>query len=95
MGEGAAVVPTVSIFFGVIIQMYWREHAPPHVHAYYQGYEALFAIKTGEVIGGRLPGKVQTLVADWVLARGDALMDNWERGRRMLPFEKVPGADVE
>lgn len=88
-------MPTISIFFGIVVQMYWRDHPPPHVHAFYQGFEALLAIETGLVIGGRLPPKVAALVGDWVLSRRVALLDNWERGRRKLPFEKVPGADVE
>jgi uncharacterized protein DUF4160 len=87
-------MPTISIFFGVIIQMYWTDHPPPHVHAYYGGFEALFAIETGRTIGGRLPPKVERLVRDWVLARQNELMENWQRGRDKLPFQKVPGADV-
>jgi hypothetical protein len=87
-------MPTISIFFGVIIQMYWTDHPPPHVHAYYGGFEALLAIETGRTIGGRLPPKVERLVRDWVLARQKELMENWQRGRDKLPFQKVPGADV-
>ena len=41
--------------------MYWNDHPPPHVHAYYGGFEALFAIETGTVIGGHLPAKVEKL----------------------------------
>jgi len=26
-------MPTISIFFGIIVQMNWRDHNPPHVHA--------------------------------------------------------------
>jgi uncharacterized protein DUF4160 len=87
-------MPTISIFFGVVVQMYWSDHSPPHVHAYYGGFEALFAIETAKVIGGRLPPKVERLVSDWVLARQGDLMENWSRGRRKLPFQRVPGADV-
>ena len=87
-------MPTISVFFGVTVYMYWDDHSPPHVHAYYGGFEALFEIGTGRTIGGRLPPKVEALVRNWVLARQDALMANWERGRRKVPFEKVPGADT-
>ncbi|MCY7358392.1 MAG: DUF4160 domain-containing protein [Rudanella sp.] len=34
-----------------------REHLPPHSHAQYAEYEALIAIRTLEVIAGRLPAK--------------------------------------
>ena len=88
-------MPTISIFFGIVVQMYWRDHPPPHIHAFYQGFEALIAIETGDPIGGRLPPKVAALVRSWVLSRRSELLDNWARGRRHMPFEKVPGADVE
>lgn len=87
-------MPTISIFFGIVVQMYWRDHAPPHVHAFYQGYEALVAIETGDIIRGRLPPGAATLMRG-CLSRQAELIDNWQRGRERLPFERVPGADVE
>ena len=27
-------MPTISTFFGILIQMYWREHGPPHFAAW-------------------------------------------------------------
>ena len=36
-------MPAISMFFGIIIRMYNNgEHNPPHFHASYQGYEAVF-----------------------------------------------------
>jgi len=40
---------TLSIFFGIIIRMWHDDHPPPHIHAEYQGFEALVNIATGEV----------------------------------------------
>jgi len=45
-------MPTIAVFYGIMIRMYWRDHSPPHLHAIYQGFEALVAIETGAVIGG-------------------------------------------
>lgn len=28
-------MPTVSVFYGIIIRMFFDEHAPPHFHAEY------------------------------------------------------------
>jgi len=39
-------MPKVSQFFGVLIYMYFRDHAPPHFHAQYGDFEALIEIKT-------------------------------------------------
>ncbi|WP_421852778.1 DUF4160 domain-containing protein [Oricola sp.] len=88
-------MPTISIFFGIVIQMYWRDHNPPHLHAFYQGREALFDIGSGAVIGGGLPSKAERIVTDGIEARRPALLDNWERGRLHQQLNQVPGADVE
>jgi hypothetical protein len=42
-------MPTISIFFGIIVQMHWRDHNPPHIHAWYHGQEALIAIENGKI----------------------------------------------
>jgi hypothetical protein len=86
-------MPTIAIFYGIIVQMYWRDHPPAHLHAYYQGYEALFAIESGSIIGGRLPPNAERLVRQWVLLRRAELRDNWARGRRREAFLRVAGPD--
>lgn len=48
-------MPTISVFFGIVVQMYYNDHPPPHERAYYQGFEALVAIDSGEVIAGTMP----------------------------------------
>lgn len=25
-------MPTISVFYGILIQMFWGDHAPPHFH---------------------------------------------------------------
>ena len=40
-------MPAISLFFGIIIRMFWRDndkHKTPHMHAYYGDYEAVFAL---------------------------------------------------
>lgn len=58
-------MPTISQFFGIIIQMFWNEHAPPHFHCQYGEYEATVNIRTLEVTGGKLPRRAMNLVLDW------------------------------
>jgi hypothetical protein len=45
-------MPTVSRFYGITIKMFFiqREHQPPHFHAMYGEYNALFAIDSLEMI---------------------------------------------
>ena len=44
-------VPVISRFFGIVVFMYWKDHAPPHFHAKYGGDEIVVEIRTGEVSG--------------------------------------------
>jgi len=46
-------VPRISAFYGIVIEMYFGDHPPPHFHALYAGEEALIVINTGEVIADR------------------------------------------
>jgi len=57
-------VPTISVFFGIVIQMFWREHGPPHFHALYAEYEALIEIRELRVIRGSLPRRALALVLE-------------------------------
>ena len=50
-------MPTISMFYGIIIRLYFApgEHNPPHFHAFYSEFKASVDIRTGEVIEGSLP----------------------------------------
>jgi hypothetical protein len=71
-------MPTISRFYGILIQMYFGDHAPPHFHALYAEFEALIDIQTLEVIGGSLPNRAMALVLEWALQHREALRRNWE-----------------
>lgn len=69
-------MPTISMFFGIIIRMYFApgEHAPPHFHAYYNEYKATVNINTCEIMEGNLPRKQTRLVLAWVELHHEELM---------------------
>ena len=74
-------MPTIAIFSGIIIQMFFEDHDPPHVHAIYSGAKALVSISDGEIIRGRLPRRQANLVRDWVKLRHAELMGNWHHAQ--------------
>ncbi|SCX47809.1 DUF4160 domain-containing protein [Nitrosospira sp. Nsp1] len=39
-------MPILSTFYGIIIQMYWCNHSPPHFHAVYAEDEVVIDIRT-------------------------------------------------
>lgn len=71
-------MPTISVFYGIVIQMFWNEHAPPHFHALYGEYEALIDIRGFEVLRGRLPRRALKLVLEWAELHQSELMEDWE-----------------
>lgn len=70
-------MPLISMFYGIIIRMYFDDHNPPHFHASYQGHEATFSFD-GERIEGELPKKQERLIAAWADIHQDELIANWE-----------------
>jgi uncharacterized protein DUF4160 len=88
-------MPTISVFFGITIRMFFVEHPPPHFHASYQRHRALISIETGDIIHGTLPIGTHRLVREWATRHRAELMDNWNRGRVRLPLERIAGADIE
>jgi Domain of unknown function (DUF4160) len=58
-------MPTISVFYGIVIQMFWRDHAPPHFHALYAEHEALIDLRDFSVIRGSLPRRAMALVLEW------------------------------
>jgi hypothetical protein len=62
--------------------MFYRDHNPPHFHAFYGDFEALIDIEKNELISGQLPPRVLGLVTEWAALHQKELMENWERARR-------------
>jgi hypothetical protein len=73
-------MPTLSMFFGIIIRMYYapKEHNPPHVHVYYQEYKGTININTCEVIDGDLPARQIRMVLAWIEIHKEELIADWE-----------------
>ena len=86
-------MPEVSIFFGIIIRIHYRDHNPPHFHAEYQGFEAIFNIKTGEKMKGLFPPKANKIVTEWAGQHKEELLESWSQVKNNISPNKIPGAD--
>ena len=71
-------MPTISMFYGILIRMYWNDHAPPHFHVEYGEYRAQYVIETLVLSRGQLPWRAHTLVLEWAAMHRDELMEDWE-----------------
>jgi len=84
-------MPTISRFYGILIQMYFGDHVPPHFHALYAEFEVLIAIETLEVIRGDLPARAMALVLEWAQQHRDELRKDWELCvQNQLPIKISP-----
>ena len=74
-------MPELSRFFGIIIRMYYNDHAPPHLHAEYHGEKALFDFSGNILRGGITSRAAIRLVRDWIDAHVAELEDDWSLAR--------------
>jgi hypothetical protein len=62
-------MPTISLFYGIAITMYYfdnERHNLPHIHARFQGVNAVFSIPDAALLNGELPLSKTRLVQAWI-----------------------------
>ena len=74
-------MPTIALFFGIRVLMYWNDHQPPHFHVEYQGQKALVGIDPLVVIQGTLPNRILRFVLAWGDLHHDEILQDWELAR--------------
>lgn len=81
-------MPTISMFYGIVITMYFfdnERHNLPHIHAKYQGDTATFSIVDGALLSGQLPPAKVKLVQAWIEIRREDLQADWDLAVNGLP----------
>lgn len=74
-------MPTISMFYGILIRMFFydtEKHHVPHIHADYQGKVAVYSILDGSLLAGELPPNKHKLVVAWIEIHQDDLRADWE-----------------
>ncbi len=72
-------MPTISMFYGIVIRMYREvdgKHHLPHVHAEYSGEEVVISLD-GQILEGSIPKNKLKLVEAWILIHEEDLKANW------------------
>lgn len=73
-------MPVISMFYGIIIRMYFidnKQHSMPHIHVEYSGSRAVFSLEDGGLLAGKLPSKQVRLVQAWIELHTEELMADW------------------
>jgi hypothetical protein len=88
-------MPVISMFFGLIVRMYFFDtdrHHEPHFHVEYAEMEAVFAIDSGELIAGDLPPAKRRLVQAWIEIHREDLQADWKlavEGREVFKIDPL------
>ena len=73
-------MPIISQFYGIIVRIYFNDtekHYLEHIHIQYNEYDAVYSIKTTELIEGKLPLKQHKLVVAWMEIHKEELQALW------------------
>ena len=87
-------MPTLSMFFGIIIRMYYapKEHNPPHIHVFYQNLKAVMDIQSYEILEGQIPPRQLRLVSAWIEIHKEELLADWilcQNGEKPFTIEPL------
>ena len=72
-------MPTISVFYGIVIRMFFDDHSPPHLHADYAGNGARIGLDPITVLESQLPPRALAMVLEWTALHQQELLDNWGR----------------
>jgi hypothetical protein len=81
-------MPELSRFLGIVIAMYYRDHAPPHFHAIYGNYDITVGIETG-IVEGNFPRRALRHVLEWYDLHVDELRLDWALARSGEPLQPI------
>ncbi len=79
-------MPEITRFYGIIIKLFFGDHAPPHFHAVYGEFVGLIDIERVELIEGDLPPRAKKLVLEWASINKTSLIEMWNSQE----FHKLP-----
>lgn len=72
-------MPNIKVIDSIKINLYSREHPPPHFHAIYAEYEELIVIQTLESYAGKLPSAQRKKVIEWAKDKQEFLLESFKR----------------
>jgi len=81
-------MPELCRFFGIVIYMYYKDHAPPHFHAEYGEHEITVEIESGAVTG-QFPRRALNLVLEWRSLHRAELLADWALAQGKQPMKAI------
>lgn len=86
-------MPEVSRFYGIVIQIFFDDHNPPHFHARYGDAKAMIGIRDLALMEGKLPSRALGFVIEWADLHREELLAAWDRAKRREAPGKITPLD--
>jgi Domain of unknown function (DUF4160) len=71
-------MPTISAFYGILIQMFLEGPRAAALSCALRGVEAVVDIRTLEIVDGSLPRRAMALMLEWAQEHRAELMEDWD-----------------
>ena len=81
-------MPEISRFYGIIVQMFYADHNPPHFHVEYGEYKAVIDFQN-EVVNGYMPNRALKLIFEWMEIHKDELLEDLELAVKGQPLNTI------
>ena len=84
-------MPQISSFYGIIILMNFKDHTPPHFHAWYGEYKVTVTIQNG-IVTGKMPQRALKMIFEWLELHREELFSAWEKaqtGEKLMYIEPL------
>jgi hypothetical protein len=86
-------MPTICMFEGIKILMFYRDHFPPHFHIERADESAEVGIDPIWILEGELSRATRAKVFEWAAIHQSELRANWELARAHLPLFPIAPLD--
>ena len=86
-------MPTICVFEGIRILMFYREHQPPHFHVERADESAEIGIDPISILEGSVARSTRGKVFEWAAIHQAELRANWELARAGLPLLAIAPLD--
>ena len=86
-------MPIISVFFGIVIRMYYKEHEPGHFHAEHQGQQGKFDFSGEMTVGNIQSGTALRLIREWAVLHQADLLENWAQMKAGQPLNGIAPLD--
>jgi len=81
-------MPEISRFYGLIIYMNFKGHAPAHFHVWYGDYKVVITIQDG-IVKGEMPQRALKMIFDWLEIHREELLTDWELAQKGEGLNKI------